>query len=293
MLREIADSNNHILTFYPFEPEGVDGLKVHKRGWNKASTFSAFCGFHDDQVFSALEKMPFNGEKEQIFLIAYRAICWELYQKQYAVMSSPTMRENIDRGVPEDMQQKIQQILHVQESGFRKGLEELKLTKHEMDQSLLNGDYTPFCACEFVLDGALSIAATGAITPNLSLKGTKLQTLHDIKARTQWLAFGIDIKPNKLISIVFFWSLAHSAPRQIIEELMSLHDKELSEYFCQFFFAYCENTYFSEEWWSSLSNTKKIFFTELMINSNPYYFPPNFELELSASPWKVISSSLI
>ena len=56
--------------------------------------------------------------------------------------------------------------------------------------------------------------------------------------------------------------------------------------FAQFFFAHCENTYFDEDWWNSLTERDRRHMETLMVNSNPYYHPPAFELaNHGLSPW--------
>lgn len=288
MLQAISDDDNHVSTFYPFEP-GQDGrLKIHKRGWREASTFAAFCDRHDGATFAALEANPFSGSKKQIFLIAYRAICWELYQKTRAQKSKSTRRDLLDRGAPQHVQRRIQEILRAQDAGLDKGLRDLIRVKGNMDKALLTEDYTPYETYEVELEGTLGIASTGAITPNRSLSGMPLQTLHDPGAQTQWLAFGVDIRQEGP-SAVFLWPTQEAAPKRYMEEVHGLEDRELVEFLAQFFFVYCENTYFSSSWWQALGDLQREFMAGLMANSNPYYFPPNYNLDCSIAPWRVVS----
>lgn len=66
-------------------------------GLKQASTFTGFCGRHDDVTFAPLEKRPFEGTDEQIFLLAYRVLCLELFLKRADMESTPAKRE-FDRG---------------------------------------------------------------------------------------------------------------------------------------------------------------------------------------------------
>jgi hypothetical protein len=263
-------------------------LMLHRRGWHEASTFSAFCDRHDTATFAPLEVNPFSGSKQQIFLIAYRAVCWELYQKTRALKGKSVRRDVLDQGVPEDMQREIQKMLKVQDAGFEKGLSELIRVKGSMDESLLAEDYSLYSTYEIHLEGPVAVAATGAITPNLTLGGKSLQTLHDPNAQTQWLAFGIDIGTSGPIA-VFFWRTNEHAPEQYMEEVKALGDRELAEFLIQFFFAHCENTYFASSWWEALDGPQQEFMAELMANLNPYYFPPNYQLDRAVAPWRVLS----
>jgi len=285
VLSAIADRENHVLTFYPPEPKPDGGLNLHRRGWRQSSTFTAFCNKHDTQAFAPLEAVPFTGTQEQIFLIAYRAICWELHQKRRATLASPAVRRLIDRGQPEFVQQRIQSVLGVQEAGFSKGLSELSELKEKMDAALVSGDYAGFDTLELTLEGQLGIASTGAITPNQTISGKHIQTLHDDSKPMQWLAFGVDIRDNRPV-FLFFWHKQHEATRTYVEEILALDPKARATFLTQFVFAHCENTYFSNTWWNALSNAEQRHLELLMANSNPYYFPPQYDLSLGGlAPW--------
>src|SRR5258708_2852474 len=145
----------------------VNGMpSLHECGWKNASTFEAFCDRHDAMTFAPLETVLFQGTKEQIFLIAYRAICWELYRKIAAVKSGAVARDLVDRGLPQNLQRGIQVLRSVQDAGFRKGLASLETVKRELDLAYQSKAYSKFATYEIKLDGPLSIAATGAISPN-------------------------------------------------------------------------------------------------------------------------------
>jgi hypothetical protein len=286
VLAAIADEDKHVLTFYPAQHTGGGRLAIHRRGWHQSSTFDAFCEKHDSQTFAPLEATQFAGTKEQLFLIAYRAICWELYQKRRATKASPVLRDLVDRGMPEHLQRQVQIRLAVQQSGFEKGLAELSALKQRMDAALLASDFGLIESLELALEGTLGIASTGAITPNRSRSGRQLQTLHDDSRPMQWLAFGVDLRQSHP-SAVFIWLKGEIAPRSYVDDILSLPPDERATFLAQFFFAHCENTYFSAAWWDSLSEGNRRHLEELMGNANPYYFPPKYNLDAEGlAPWR-------
>jgi len=246
----------------------------------------AFCDKHDSQTFAPLEAAPFIGSKQQIFLIAHRAICWELHQKRRATLASPAVRRMLDRGQPEFVQQHIQAVLGVQEAGFNKGLAELSNLKAQMDAVFASGDYSAFDTLELALDGPLGIASTGAITPNRTFRGQHLQTLHDDTSPMQWLAFGVDLRGGRP-SLLFLWQHGDEAPRSYIGDILNLDPETRATFLAQFLFAHCENTYFSAAWWDGLSVAERQHLEQLMANANPYYYPPTYDLGLrSLAPWR-------
>jgi hypothetical protein len=252
VLKEIANSRNHVFSFNPPRMDDQGRFLLQERGWRDASTFTAFCDKHDAELFSTLETEEFAATPEQCFLIAYRAVCWELHRKVAATKSNVTIAEVIDRGAPEIIQHIAQETLKIQQAGFQKGVDDLQRTKTEMDPDLLAKDYSRHTIQEFILGRPMAVARTGAITPNRSINGKTLQVLHDISARTQCLSFGVGVS-GRGVSVIFFWRRDEPAPAGYMKEVMELKDDELPQYLIQFFFAHCENTYFQDTWWKAIS----------------------------------------
>ena len=83
-LGRIAEEG-HVLSFVQSAVammEHGSAAPPQRRGIRRASTFTGFCTKHDNAVFVPLEKAPFEGTKEQCFLLAYRALARELYLKR-------------------------------------------------------------------------------------------------------------------------------------------------------------------------------------------------------------------
>lgn len=56
--------------------------KAQLMGINNASTFTGFCSHHDNLIFEPIEKHSFQNILQQIFLLGYRAISRELFNKK-------------------------------------------------------------------------------------------------------------------------------------------------------------------------------------------------------------------
>lgn len=287
VLKSIENLTHHVLTFYPLQFLGTQP-KLNRQGWRQASTFEAFCNKHDDSMFAPLEKEPFTGSKEQIFLIGYRAICWELYQKIRMLQAVPTMRALLDQGASLDLQKHIQTLLGTADVGLKIGTNELMRCKAAMEEAYLRKVYDGFDAIRIKISGVLDVAATGAITPVSTLSGAKLQTLHDTSSPLERLTFGVDVESDGA-SVVFLWERQSVAARRYLEELLRLSDEELAAFLPQFFFGYCENTYFSESWWRNCSSSNQSFVKRLVANVQPYYFPPKFDLSRRLTSWTIVA----
>jgi hypothetical protein len=290
VLKALKDKSNKVLTFFPLTYRSDGKIKLHSRGWNQASTFTAFCGKHDASTFAALEAVPFSGTKEQIFLVAYRALCWEIHRKIRALKVISETRNLIDRGISKLDQFSTQRRMSIAQAGYRAGVNSLEKTKAEMDTALVSQDYSDFETCEIVLDGSVALAGTGAITPNRTPSGVRLQELLG-NEQFDVLGFGVDIKPNQF-SFLFHWSKIRKSASAYMTELIALNDQELAEFLVQFLFAHCENTYFAKSWWEGLRIYDREFLTKLAENTNPYDFPPQYELNRRLAPWRVVSKTL-
>ncbi|MFH0772273.1 MAG: SEC-C metal-binding domain-containing protein [Candidatus Omnitrophota bacterium] len=82
-LSKIAQ-NNHVYRIIPdsFRKPGMPRCILDSIGIKKASVFTGFCEYHDTQIFKPIEQFLFTGQQEQIFLLAYRPLCKEIFLKR-------------------------------------------------------------------------------------------------------------------------------------------------------------------------------------------------------------------
>ncbi len=66
-----------------YEVEKNSGFtRLKKCGIRTASTFKGFCSYHDDKLFSCIEKRNFELSREQCVALIYRTLALELYKKR-------------------------------------------------------------------------------------------------------------------------------------------------------------------------------------------------------------------
>lgn len=180
-LRKIA-TKGHVLGFTPSLPERLRDGRFEPRliGIKDASTFTGFCNRHDSDAFTAVETAPFSGSDEQLFLLSYRALCLELFAKEWAILRLlPTMRL-ADRGQPISVQIGIQARIAMDEIGKRGALTFTRQEKERYDEVLLGGDYAQFRYLAFGLRDAPELACTGALVPRGDFAGTNRAGLSDL-----------------------------------------------------------------------------------------------------------------
>jgi len=282
-LEEVVDETGHCLTFFPNNGKGSS--EPHRRGWQEASTFSGFCERHDGMAFAPLETNSFVGAPEQCFLIAYRAQCHELYQKQAADRSYEPMRQLIDRGKPPDAQRVIQETQKWHFAGIRNSLNENRERKARMDHELLNRNFTDWERLFVRFKGPMSIVSTGGPTLNRSPSGRELQVLHDLTRKIEPMYLGV-VHEDGGGAVVFTWRPQDKAPAEFISELRSISMDRLPGIIVQLMLAHVENSYFSSLWWNSLSTDQKAHVRQLAQMGNPFYTPWTYMDDLPV-PWTI------
>lgn len=212
----------------------------------------------------------FTGTPDQCFLLAYRALCHEVYQKNAAVRSYPAMPDLVDRGMPHQVQRHIRAQFGAFEIGGTAGLRDLQAIKARADVALQERDYAEWASCVVYFRGAIAVASAGTLSPNVTLSGISLQTMHDVAASQEPLFVGTVPTPDGG-AIVFSWLARHTAPRRFIESLLALPHSAVPSTIVQILFAYLSNTYFSPAWWVSLTTAQRGRIGELAAITNAYY----------------------
>ncbi len=62
-----------------------------------ASTFTGFCGYHDNTIFASLDRQDFDGSAELTVLSAYRTLCQEIFMKN-AHLRTTELAKTMDKG---------------------------------------------------------------------------------------------------------------------------------------------------------------------------------------------------
>jgi len=171
--------------------------------------------------------------------------------------------------------------------GTKKGLAEFQALKAEMGEQLLRKDYSGWSRAVINFRGDLCMASTGAISTNRDVDGRSLQDLHNLNATVQELLFGI-VTTERDGAAVFVWRTGDGVPQAFVDSLLKKDNGILPGLIVQFAFAYIENTYFSKDWWESLSQNNREHLESLANISNAYYT----RFEYSAAkivPWEIMS----
>lgn len=134
---------SHVYTFLSQKNMSSDSLaKPALLSVGKASTFTGFCHFHDNNTFLPLESCTFQSTQQQTVLLSYRALCLELFKKRMSLnFALPLQQENLDKGRSLDDQMHIQYQLSQLICSSLIGMADLYFYKEKYDKALIDEKY--------------------------------------------------------------------------------------------------------------------------------------------------------
>lgn len=219
------------------------------QGIGAASTFTGFCGHHDDRVFAPLEKKAFSFEAEQCYLLAYRALCMALYAKIGHAASNELLKE-LDRGKSLQVQKAIQDHAKWMGTGIDLGLKDLQRSKMRYDKVLLSRDYSDVRYYAIELDRTPDILCSGFFSPERDFKNAELQNLADMNALMDQCGFSI-IPTIAGGTAVFCW-LQSPVVETFVQSLDSLDVAAKPHAVVRFAITVFENICLRPGWWEGL-----------------------------------------
>jgi hypothetical protein len=176
IIRAHSIQNNKILSkisdvgevLYPFSDSEM-GISLKRQGKKSASTFTGFCGFHDNHIFKSIENRDYlKGDKEQNFLFAYRTLAKEYHAKKELLNFLEFTLDEI----------KIEEVDPISCENFRRllfatrtVLDGLSMAKNIFNNSLDKNKYEIIYTKTFEFYEECHLAASSVLTPERDLLG--------------------------------------------------------------------------------------------------------------------------
>ena len=127
-----------------------------------------------------VEKKPFKNTAEQIFMLAYRAICYELFNKE--LECHPKMRylrEKYENKLPKSMQDSLSRIRAMQTTGSASGLRGTQFHKAAYDKTIASKHFTEVTSYTIEVSGDPVTMCCSGVTPSYDFGGKFLQNMQD------------------------------------------------------------------------------------------------------------------
>lgn len=257
-LKEIS-VNSHIMGTKPHINTIIknDGkIFLEEVGINKASTFTGFCSKHDKELFAEIEDKEITLSDKQLFLLAYRGMCREIFLKEQNKETEEFLR-NADRGKDIFTQQAVQTTASSYGFGVDLALRDMKHLKQEMDSILCSSDFSKVNHCVIEFDSVPSVQVSAMIAPELDFDDNALQDLGDPDIALNYLIFNCISYKGKGC-FVFSWLVEQNEYcEQFIDSLLKMGNEQISDALVRFCYSFSENTWASPTWWKSLGEAEK------------------------------------
>ncbi len=247
-LSKIADPSNHVYQFslHPFKPQPeLIGIK-------EASTFTGFCNIHDTKTFERIETQPFSAEKDQIFHLAYRALCRRLFMYRNDVDVTESMKNWVEGLTP------IEQSFAVAYSSV--GDLETKIyerQKEKYDKILSSKDYSLLKYYVVFIDTIPEFLCSGSLILETDFSGKRYYQPGSKEIDLKLITFSII--PIDDGGAIAYASIDEGKDIQsFFKSIINLDKHLLSNAITRYTFEYHEdNTFISPIWWNKLDNLTK------------------------------------
>lgn len=244
---QIFPENNYIEKLVSYEPRLI-GIK-------KASTFTGFCNYHDTITFKDIENKPFNSNDKQIFLLAYRALCKEVFLKKSHLDFLKSIKTQ-DKGLPEVNQIQFQESIKLMIHGCTLGVKTMENQKRKYDDILINENYSKMNYFIINIDSTPEFLCSGTVIPEIDFSGNMYRQLGNASIDQE--IFTLSVIPTSNGGVIVFATHDNGiVSKNIIKSLNSLAVEKLPDAVLRFAFEYLENIYFSPFWWDDLNYDHK------------------------------------
>jgi len=223
-------------------------------GINAASTFRGFCSYHDNFIFEPIEKRPFQTTLQQIFLLGYRAISRECFNKKAQFDLIP-FTLGLDKGKSIDEQVYIQDVVQTYSTEILYGLNDLKYHKTKFDEILHSSDFSEVHHYTILFENTPDLMCSGAVQIEYDFNGEILQDLAEVDI-PEYITFSL-ISTNSGGAAVFSWIGESELCLKFVQSLHSISDSEIPHAILRYCLDFFENVYFSPIWWDTLNNKQK------------------------------------
>lgn len=226
-------------------------LKPLLVGCKEASIFPGFCSYHDCETFKPIDTEEFSGTAEQVFLLAYRALCREVLGVQTRSDIVPLLIKMLDGKQRAELEEQIKIVTQFQILTDH-NLRHSEREKATFDQWLKNREFHRLDHYIIQLDRFPDLLCSAFIQPWVDFEGNVLQQLPIWDGAWQSCSFSI-VATNAGGAVVLSWpSGQSSAAVQFAASLNRIADDRVTNAIIRFAFEYSDNVCFAPVWWDRL-----------------------------------------
>ncbi|MGA4482171.1 hypothetical protein ACPA3B_01480 [Bacillus bombysepticus] len=271
ILNKISE-NGEVLMFGD-ENEGSWDFKLSMQriGRKRATTFTGFCGSHDNNIFMPIEGENYQvGNKEQEFLFAYRALAKEYHTKVTIGDMYRKMREYLVNGEYEKLNDllgenkpdlKRIETMATMFNAFLLGNEDaeerLEIYKKRMNDFLDNAQFDEIITEVIELEEEYHIAVSSITFIEKDLKGNVINEIDNLDATLAPLFITVFPQEGKTYILLSYFERNKKRYKFISEQVLTENIKMQKIIISNVIVSYLENWAVSPIKWNELSRKMK------------------------------------
>jgi hypothetical protein len=220
VLRKIStDGHVYAQTFGTRFSEDSPPISISRQGLRSVSVFNGFCAKHDVSLFSCLENETFLFNRQQLFMLAYRAATRECYLKRKQCESLPSLEQiKSIHGITENIAYTEEVFIH--QAASLRGAEELEQLKSKLDEILVSKSWDRMETHAIMFEKPPCLTSCFVFQPFYDLNGKQLQEYENLEAEMSHLAISV-IPTDQGTAAIFSWlDTANNAPRRFFDSVV-------------------------------------------------------------------------
>lgn len=271
MLRKIAvDAHVYVAAQAKRLARETFPIEVQRKGIRDVTVFNGFCQKHDRELFACLELEPFRFQRQQSFMLAYRAVARECYlkRKQYESLPSPEEFAAI-RGIDERLQFSDAALMF--QAASLSGAEDVEQLKASFDKHLFNQSWDRVVTRAILFPATPTVLAAAAFQPFIDMDGNRLQNFEDLEADMSQICMSV-IPTETGGAAIFSWlDSSNSAPRRFFDSVAGAPN--LTASVLHAIFDNTENFAINPIWYEGLTedDRKYVFSRIILFSQNTSY----------------------
>ncbi|VWX36519.1 conserved hypothetical protein [Limnobacter sp. 130] len=255
MLRKVAtDSHVYVVAQAKRFAKDTFPIEIHRKGLRDVTVFNGFCQKHDRDLFACLELEPFRFQRQQCFMLAYRAVARECYLKRKQFESIPTPDEVASvHGVEQKIQFSGAMLMF--QAASLKGAEDVERLKSAFDKHLLAQSWDRLVTRAILFPSTPTVLAAAAFQPFIDMDGNQLQDFEDLESETSQICISV-IPTETGGAAIFSWlDSANSAPQRYFDSVVRSQD--LTASVLHVIFDNTENFAINPSWYEGMTESEK------------------------------------
>jgi hypothetical protein len=261
--------DQHVIAFnsgYDRLPKTGGMLDPPKLGINTASTFPGFCEKHDGDMFRPVEHGTVQLNRETAFLLSFRALALERFNKLAMLQSIDVLRE-LDRGLPFPQQVRMQQLVQAEFWGHQVAIADLDAAKARYDQAFRDRNFDRFHFYVIAFDQVLPVVACGAFFPEFDFSKGRLQNL-DATGPLEMVTYNLTVLDDRSVAVLGWSAAATQVAPAFVGSFAGLPLDMKANAAIRLAFEHFENTFVRPSWWASLPDQER---RKVLRNANDGY----------------------